>query len=151
QIETTVGVRRLDLLRRERPERSVQHSVVGGERHDELVRIGAKREERLDPDLQIVEVAVRHVEPRGQTAGDEVRDRPEILLGRNDQPDLVRGHLPASRSSSASARSRRAAASFPPSTPGRQSRLTLKSAKPKLTPAAMPETFCTGRVMAKFT
>ena len=100
QVEAAVRVGRLHRLGRERPERGVQHAVVGGEGDDELVRVVAEREQRLDPDLQVVEVVVGHVEPHGEAAGDEVGDRPEVLLRRDDEPDLVGRHVPASRSSS---------------------------------------------------
>src|SRR3954453_9539706 len=129
----------------------MQHAVVGREGDDELVRVVAEAEQRLDPDLQIVQVVVRHVEPHRQAAGHQVGDRPEVLLGRDDEPDLVGGHAPASRSSSTRSLSRRAAASFPAWTAWRQSRRTLKSAAPKPTPAAKPDTLCTGRVTAKLT
>src|SRR5581483_1788171 len=76
----------------------------------------------------------------------------EVLFGRDDEPDLVAAHtVPASRSSVSRSSSRRAAASLPACTAWRQSRRALKSAAPKLTPAAKPETFCTGRVMAMLT
>ena len=103
----------MHLLRRERPERGVEHAVVGGKRDDELVRVVTECEQRLDPDLQVVEIVVRHVEPHREAAGDEVGDRPEVLLRRDDEPDLVCRHVPASRSSSRRSLSRRAAASFP--------------------------------------
>src|SRR5439155_24024905 len=151
QIEIAVRGNLVHLVRREGPERGMQHPVIGREGDDELSRVVAEAEQRLDPDLQVVEVIVRHVEPHREAAGDEVRDRPEVLLRRDDEPAPLGGHAPASRSSSTRSLSRRAAASFPAWTAWRQSRRTLKSAAPKLTPVAKPDTFCTGRVIAKLT
>src|SRR3954453_282990 len=111
QVEAAVRLRRLHRLRRERSERGMQHAALGGEADDEIVRVVAECKQSLDPDLQVVEVVVRHVEPHGEAAGDEVGDRPEVLLRRYDEPDLLGRHAPASRQEARTAVSTLSAAS----------------------------------------
>src|SRR4029078_420827 len=69
QADAALPVVPVHLLRREGPERGVEHAVVGGERDDELVRVVTEYEQRLDPDLQVVEGGGRHAEPPGEDAG----------------------------------------------------------------------------------
>src|SRR5581483_11735941 len=92
----------------------------------------AAGEQRLERDLQVLELLVRQLEPGAEPADDEVRDVVEVLLRRQDERDLV-AHgrsSPASRSSSSSSRSRCAEAALPACTAWRQSRFVLKSAAP---------------------
>src|SRR5690348_16160074 len=71
----------------------------------------------------------------------------EILLGREHEHDLIAHEISHGlRSSSISSCSRCAAAALPASPAGRQSRIVLKSAAPKLTPAPRPLSFGTDRV-----
>ena len=71
-------------------------------------------EQRVERGLQVVEILVGQVGANAEPAEHEVRDLPEVLLRREDERDLVAHVLsPASRSSSPSSRSRRAAASLP--------------------------------------
>src|SRR5581483_5558741 len=153
QVEPAFArLRRLERVGRERPERGVEDALGGGEDDGHLAVVVAEPEHGVERDLEILEVVEREVVMGGEPAGDEVRDRPEVLFGRDDEPDLVAAHtVPASRSSVSRSSSRRAAASLPACTAWRQSRRALKSAAPKLTPAAKPETFWTGRVMARLT
>src|SRR5829696_128483 len=109
-------------------------------------------EEACERELQILEMLEREVEPDGEAAHDEVGDAEEVPVAREGQPDLV-GHAvrSASRNSSASSCCRREAASFAAAAAPRKSRCTRKSANPWLRPAARPETFTTGRWIAKLT